>query len=402
MNYHRYFFILVVACFLSACSKCDDVLVDGYQDTSEWVLDTDSTSIKEVLTAWGGQMSIREDVVYKANAKLRKIYRIPSLVITNNGTLLLSCENRDEELDKGEMDILIARKSEDDTQWEVRRVIKQDDSYGRSMNPVFVIDRMGAHERKGRVYLFASHENNIQGYTDQTSTDDSDIVYKYSDDDGKTWSSETSLKNLWNLNDYDLNIPSACNGIQLDDGTLLMPTMAIRKGNWRSGLLMKKPGQEWRFTRTTPKDGDNECSVYIDTEKRIILDCRTTDKVHRKYVFDINSEEFSLLPDEISVYNDLKAEITKLDGEKSFYMTTYVDVKSDTREDLTLLASEDGWKWNKIYKLQKGFNAFGYGNVTSWQGRTFVAFEDYQDNNIKVHELTPFVEKIGDYIGIQK
>lgn len=46
-------------------------------------------------------------------------------------------------------------------------------------------------------------------------------------------------------------------------------------------------------------------------------------------------------------------------------MTTYVDVDRDTREDLTLFASTDGFSWFKVYKLQEGFNGFGYGNVST-------------------------------------
>lgn len=390
-----FFFIFVLLFLYIGCSNNDDSphLLD-YTDTSEWVASNDSVSTIVVETNWGGRFSLTEDVVYKSGLNLRKIFRVPSLIITNEGTLLLSCENRDEELDKGEMDILIARKAKKDVQWEIRRVVKQSDDYGRSMNPVFVIDRMGIHGKAGRIYLFVSHEKNIQGYTDQTQTSESDIIYKYSDDDGRSWSKETSLKSKWDLSEYDINIPSACNGIQLKDGTFLVPTMPINNGIWHSGLLVKKTGEDWFFTNPTPCDGDNECSVYIDNEKRIILDCRTTSKLHRKYVYDLEGNDFIKLPNEIKVYNDLKAEITKVEWNKAFYMTTYVDVNRDTREDLTLFASLDGNLWCKIYKMQKGFNAFGYGNVAHYRGETIVAFEDYLDNSIKVHTLTPYIKEI--------
>lgn len=386
--------LVVLIVSLYSCTTDNDVTQPDYVDTSEWVASSDSVSTIVVETNWGGRFSLTEDVVYRSRLNLRKIFRIPSLVITNEGTLLLSCENRDEELDKGEMDILVARKTKDDGKWDIKKVVKQSDFYGRSMDPIFVIDRMGAHGKIGRIYLFVSHEKNIQGYTDQTKTSESDIVYKYSDDDGRSWSDETSLKSKWDLSEYDINIPSACNGIQLDNGTMLVPTMPIKNGIWHSGLLIKRPNQDWYFTKPTPMDGDNECSVYIDNDGYIILDCRTTSKSHRKYKYNISTNDFTLLPDEIQVSNDLKAEITKLEGENTFYMTTYVDVIGDTREDLTLFSSPDGYQWYKIYKLQKGFNAFAYGNVANFNGETYVAFEDYQENSIKVHRLTPYIKEI--------
>lgn len=392
------FFIFAVLFLNICCSDNDDSSLSlDYTDTSEWVASSDSISTIVVETNWGGRFSLTEDVVYRSGLNLRKIFRIPSLVITNEGTLLLSCENRDEELDKGEMDILVARKTKDDVKWDIKKVVKQSDDYGRSMDPIFVIDRLGVHGKVGRVYLFVSHEKNIQGYTDHSKTSESDIVYKYSDDDGRSWSEETSLKCKWDLSEYDINIPSACNGIQLDDGTMLVPTMPINKGIWHSGLLVKKPSEDWFFTNPTPCDGDNECSVYVDNEGSIILDCRTTSKLHRKYVYDIANNNFILLPSEIKVYNDLKAEITKVEWKESlgsFYMTTYVDVNRNTRENLTLFASLDGNLWCKIYKMQNGFNAFGYGNVAHYKGETIVAFEDYLDNSIKVHRLTPYIKEI--------
>lgn len=52
--------------------------------------------------------------------------------------MLVACENREGYEDKGEIDILVARKRVSDKEWEISRVWKNDYlTYGRSMNPVF-------------------------------------------------------------------------------------------------------------------------------------------------------------------------------------------------------------------------------------------------------------------------
>lgn len=219
---------------------------------------SDSVHNKLITTEWGAQYEIEEHVVYKKSEYLRPIFRIPSLIITNKRTLLLSCENRDRVSDTGEMDVLVARKTLNDSKWTIKRVIKNNARYGRSMNPIFVIDRIGAHGEKGRIYLFASHEKNIDGISDNVKMEDADFIYKYSDDDGQIWSHEQSLQSLWDLSEYDVNFPSACNGIQLSDGTFLIPTMLLKSGYWRSGLLVKRPKENWHFTKPTLYDGDNE------------------------------------------------------------------------------------------------------------------------------------------------
>lgn len=59
-------------------------------------------------------------------------------------------------------------------------------------------------------------------------------------------------------------------------------------------------------------------SVYIDAQKRIILDCRTTTYVHRKYEYNLKYDDWTLLKKEIKVNNNLKAEITRIENPANF------------------------------------------------------------------------------------
>ena len=390
-----FFSIISVLFVINGCGKIDEGDTPtplDYEDTSDWILDHSDVYFKSIELG-GTIIQIPEERVFSPSDKMKPVFRIPSGVITNKGSILVSCENRSEAQDKGEIDILVAKKKVGDTIWHIRKVLSHDSkSYGRYMNPVFVMDRMGCHEKKGRIYLFAAHMENPD-YAVNQSAEEADMVYKYSDDDGKTWSPEKSIKCYWDTTQYSAIYPSSCNGVQAKDGTLFVPTMIVKNKKWRSGLLIKKPKGIWMFSAPTGMDGDNESSVYFNNNNQLILDCRTTEKIHRKYLYSSSDNSLSLLKEsDVKVAVDLKAEITKVEFDTiSFYLTTYVDSKSGERENVSLYGSTDALKWSKVYGLQEGFNGFAYGNAAYYDNQLKIIFEDYAKNDIKMHDLSDYI-----------
>jgi len=251
---------------LSSCSNNDTLVSENYKDTSEYIT-SEENSETIGITVNGGKYDVTEYTVFQSNPLLRPVFRIPSCVITNRGTLLVSCENRQEKDDRGEIDILVARKGINSNTFEIRRVFKNEDQTGRSMNPVFLVDK-----KTSRIFLFVCHLKDLMKFARDNETDEVDFVYKYSDDDGMTWSEEVSLKELWDTDKYTSIIPSSVKGISTYNGELLLPTMVVKDKQWYSGLLICEDGK-WRFSKPSPNEGDNECTVYIDLKGRIILDC---------------------------------------------------------------------------------------------------------------------------------
>lgn len=376
---------------LLGCSQGDNFeeLTPNYADTSYDVM---NLCVTDTLSGIFHGNDVVEYTAFKQSEKLRPVFRIPSIIITNKGTTIVSCENRSLFDDKGEIDILVSRKECDDSIWFIKNVIKQStDSYGRSMNPVFLVDRTGSQGRKGRVFLFACHLSG-EGLAHETTTSQADIVYKYSDDDGKSWSPEYSLKHLWDLSEYTAAIPSAANGIQMKDGTFLLPLMIVKDNNWRSGIAYKKPGYEWVFSKPTQYDGDNECTVYIDNDEKVILDCRTLNNVRHRYSYDLSTNTYSLLADQPAVKVNLKAEIHKMEGiEKNLYMVTYVETPTNLRENITLYSSNDAITWTKVYCVKKGVIIGAYSNITSHKGKVFVSYE--KGDEIKVQDISDLIYK---------
>lgn len=339
-----------------------------------------------------------EEVVFGPYYSLYPIFRIPSAVITNEGTILVATENRQEIDDKGVIDLLISRKDENTSTWNIVNMIPYNEAtYGRTDSPSFVIDRLGAHGHKGRIYMFATQTTNYD-YFLKSSAEEDDFIFIYSDDDGKTWSPAISLKEYWNDSDYTAIATSVCNGIQLSDGTFLIPIIVLKNGNFRSGILTKKPGKDWSFSVYTNIDGDNECSIYLDNDERIILDCRTIEKIHRKYRYDMANNSLELMPYNVSVPIDLKAEITEIQTDSvKYYLTTYVDTSRGVRENLTLYGSFDAINWVKLYTIKEG-EGVAYGNVAFFNGKIVVAYEDLASQKIKIQDISSMSDKIANIL----
>lgn len=333
--------------------------------------------------------TIEEFIVFNKRSDFRPVFRIPSLIISPKGTILVSCENRSEVADKGEIDILLARKSCEESDWDYQKVFINDSIRGRYMNPIFLIDK-----ENGRVYLFSARLSNSDKYAVDHSTEEMDFVYKYSDDDGLTWSKEISIKSNWDLDNYSGVLPSPSNGIQSDNGSFYIPTMVVKKKKWRSGLLLRDEKHNWFFSTVTPNVGDNESTVYIDNAGRTVLDCRTFDGVRNKYFYNVQEDIFKKAPDNVieSTVN-LKAEITKciLSG-KELYLMSFANTKSNKRENLSLFASSDGIRWIHICIIENGSNHFAYSNVSCFNDKIFVTYETVK--NIKLKDLSSYKDLI--------
>ena len=381
---------IIKQCFLTfllflpilGCGK-DEYLIDW--DNVEDIIQGDGdVSNKDTINN-----TIEEFIIFSKKADLRPVFRIPSLIISQKGTFLVSCENRSIVADKGEIDVLVARKDSINNIWDYQIVFANDPVKGRVMNPIFLQDSFN-----NRIYLFAARFANQNKFATEHSTQEMDCVYKYSDDDGLSWSDEISLKQKWDVSDYTGAIPSASNGIQEDHGIFYIPTMVVKNRQWHSGLLIKKRNKDWFFSTVTPIVGDNESTVYIDNDNRIVLDCRTFVGVRNKYFYDDKKDCFIKTQDNIiESIVDLKAEVSKcvLSG-RTIYLMSFANTKSNKRENLSLFASSDGIRWIHICIIENGSNRFAYSNVSCFKDKIFVTYET--EKNIKLKDLSSYKDLI--------
>jgi sialidase-1 len=141
-------------------------------------------------------------------------YRIPSLIVTKNNTVLAFSEGR-EEGDAGNIDILLRRSLDNGKTWE-EQIVVWDDSVNSCGNPCPVID-----QNTGRINLLmtwnlgSDHEADI---IRKRSKNTRIPFISYSDDDGLTWSKPKNLLESCKDEDWGWYATGPGVGIQILSG----------------------------------------------------------------------------------------------------------------------------------------------------------------------------------------
>lgn len=353
---------------------------------------------------------IKETIFSSADDPVKYVCRVPAIVTANDGTIIAACEMRNNAIDDtGQYDVMIKRKINDT--WQSQLLFPYNTTYGRAMNPSFTIDRAGANGVAGRIYLFVNTVLDDNKIALQSSTNELDILYRFSDDNGVNWSPIQSLKNLWNANEYIAYLVSPANGIQLADGTLVIPAMCAKSDYWRSGILYKKPNQGWVFSRHTPRYGDNEC-VAVEGKNTIILNCRYNGgHTFRRSVYEYNlaKDEFIFHESDrtFETYMGVQASIIKTTlKNRVVYLMSFPD-NSDfyiydtqySRRNTTLWASLDMVRWIRVLNFSPEQN-YGYSVLSEHNGRLCVLYEGAKPN-IEFIDLTNSMPLIENSVFVQ-
>ena len=331
---------------------------------------------------------VNDDVLYRGVIEDEGGYRIPAICVTNEKTILVAGTRMVNALgDYGDFSVDVARKT-NGGQWSASCVVPFDatrEDYGSVLNNEFLVDR-----DSGRIYLFYGTEINAVVWW-EVATEDGDFRYVYSDDDGETWSEPVSLKHLWDTDTYDYCIPSCTKGIQLTDGTYVVPCFC-KKGFVPSTaksyplLLIKKPNEEWYFSSVASVPGVlhlDECAVVEGiSENEIWLYCRGNtnygtgvNRGYNKFVYNIGSNSFLHIQSTFDTnrHNCFGIDRIAIDGQL-IYLMTFTDTNSSVREKTTLWVSLDGDVWMRTYEIQHG-SSNGYSIIDNYDGTIAVAFE---------------------------
>lgn len=202
-------------------------------------------------------------------------YRIPSVIVTKEGTLLAFCEGRKGGRgDSGDIDLVLRRSEDRGKTWSPFQVV-WDDEGNVCGNPCPVVDR-----KTGTVWLLMTwnlgedHEGEIVG---GTSKDTRRVFVTSSRDDGKTWTepveiTETTKKPAWT---WYATGPGV--GIQLEKGRLVVPCdhkHAGDKNRYHSHVIYSDDcGKTWRLGGVT-ENGSNECQVIERSDGSMLMSMR--------------------------------------------------------------------------------------------------------------------------------
>ncbi|NKI25398.1 T9SS type A sorting domain-containing protein [Arenibacter sp. 6A1] len=290
-------------------------------------------------------------------------YRIPSLVTTTKGTLLAISDARlNNSADvPGRIDLYARRSTDNGTTWGENIIINTQ----HGGDACTVVDKT-----TGRIFIFYaySERKNIFGSNgDPNSPDTLRSQYVYSDDDGVSWSEPVDLTaDLYKTGDNSY-WASGGNGIQLRNGTLVIPIAVVRSGVIYGSILYSKDhGATWhrsennsyaKFDENTLVEL-NDGSIMVNarnhygTQTRLITRTSDLGETWTPYTFD------ATLIDPINQGNILRYTST-IDGyDKDRILFSNAGNRSSRVDGTVRISYDEGntWAHSKIY--QTGSSAY--------------------------------------------
>lgn len=342
---------------------------------------------------------INKEIVFSKNVGdggLGESRRIPTVIVTNDETCLCACEDRPSGSDYSNTGIMLARKAKGESAWTYSYPLPYLDAEKiKYMNISFVIDRAGAHGVKGRIFMFfmqihITSANHGALTTPGTTSDDIDAMYIYSDNDGVSWSEKISCKQNWDTSVYRAMAPAPSNGIQLTDGTMVVPCTGWMGTYGVSGIMYKRVSDtSWQFSPRTLINSDNECTVWEGVEPNsIYLSCRNEVSPFTRpvYKFDITSKSWHRVEENFDPGQCIEASIIKVILNKRTYFLYSIPDPIDRsgspenkRRRTTVWLSRDGLTWMRVLRLKETSDGIGkgYSNLAEYDGKLVIIYEDY-------------------------
>lgn len=317
--------------------------------------------------------------------------RIPAFIVGNDSTYFAACEARTSLSDGSQIEILFAKKSPEEKDWSYKTLFAYDaDSKYKYMNPSFVIDRDGI-EKEGRIYLFCMKfqitDSNRGEWINLAGTEVNN-VYKYSDDNGDTWSEETVMDS-WG-NSWKFATISCTNSIIMSNGTLVCPIMGYNSSSKsHSGLVYRKKGETtWKYASPSPSEGENECTIY-ENKGTLYVNTRNTSTKRCVYTYDFESDSYTLVDTSFVPNNPCCADIEELTiNNLHLYTMSFIDTETNERANPTVWVSVDGIIFARAIKLYDGTVGSNAGYCVTSSYNSYLASLYERDGKIYFVDLT--------------
>lgn len=313
-------------------------------------------------------------IIYQQGQDGYACFRIPSIVKTNDGTLLAFAEGRNKSCsDTGDIDLVLRRSTNMGKTWDPIIVV-WDGGDNTCGNPSPVVDR-----KTGTIWLLSTwnlgtdHESGIIA---QTSEDTRRVFVLNSEDDGKSWSGAREITETTKKDNWTWYATGPVHGIQLEEGEqkgrLIIPCDHIEAEtrNYYSHVIFSDDhGKTWNLGGSTPQHQVNECTIVELDDGRLLLNMRNYDRTKRTRKISISddygkswSDIFAdpQLPEPICQASIIKSS-WKEDGESIFFFLN--PASENSRENMTLKISRNqAQTWNDSIVIHAGPSA--YSDIT--------------------------------------
>lgn len=320
---------------------------------------------------WGSDLPTKPVDVFRSRTEGYHTFRIPSLIVTQQGNVLAFAEGRKSGGgDAGDIDLLLKRSTDGGRTWSAPQVV-WDDGGNTCGNPAPVVD-----QKTGRIWLFltwnlgSDHERDIMAAKSQYPRR---CYVTFSDDEGESWAPPKEMPHL-RKDTWRWYATGPDKGIQLTQGPL-QGRMVIPCNHsdhedpdlhpYRSHVIYSDDhGESWKLGGVVGEK-TNESTIVELTGGRVMDNMRSYHGKNRRAISisDDGGETWGdILLDDVLVEPVCQASILRLNWpgpDDQPGRVVFCNPASRARERLTLRTShDDGTTWDHSRCLYEGAAAY--------------------------------------------
>ncbi|MFB3784922.1 MAG: exo-alpha-sialidase [bacterium] len=307
---------------------------------------------------------IRQKPVYVSGLDGYDTYRIPAVVVSNQGTLLAFGEGRKAGRgDSGNIDLVLKRSRDQGKTWLPLQILV-DDGGNTCGNPAPVVDR-----ESGTIWLpFTKNGGDIEESAIHRGQGSRTAWITFSRDDGATWAEPVEITQYVKKTDWRWYATGPCHGIQTRGGRLVIPgdhSTGPDFFQWYSHIFYSDDrGAGWRIGGTVPGGFTNESTVLERDDGSLYLNMRGYKSTHRRQVSHSRDGGMTWTPareDPALIEPVCQASVIRYTSSRDFHRSRilFSNPASTEREKLTIrLSYDEGETWPVARMIHPGPAAY--------------------------------------------
>jgi sialidase-1 len=308
--------------------------------------------------------------LFKSGTDGYKTFRIPAIITTIRGTILVFAEGRkNSSSDTGDIDLVMKRSDDNGKTWSELKVIR-DDSLNVCGNPAPVQDRY-----TGKIYLLSTWNLGTDREPDiikERGKDTRRIFVMVSADDGKTWSEPDEITSSVKMSNWTWYATGPCHGIQIENGShkgrMVIPCdhiESVSEKYYSHIIYSDDHGSTWQMGGSTKQDQVNESTVAELANGRLMLNMRNYDRGQKSRRISLSDDGglswSNIYPDTVLIEPICQASLLsfKVSKKKPLQLLFLNPADQNSRKNMTLRISYDeGTTWPFSMILHAGPAAY--------------------------------------------